>query len=688
MKFAQACASANFNNFEAEINYNSAPFNSDNIFHVEMSNKDGDFSTPTNLKSINNQNTSFKFDVAFTIPTDSYGENYKIRVRSTSPEKISPLSDNFQAYYMSTGRLILNNFQDVVLCGTTTKEVTIDVQNGEKYQWYKDGVKHELGDYSLIISEPGLYYCEIYYGICASSAVSNIITVTREASLGVKIKGDSIIEICAGNTHVLEANIDNANYKYSWYKGNTKITGLPEYSPTYTISNSSQYGEYFLEVETANSCTSRSAITTVQSTTSNFNVNADSDTSMYLLSGETKTLKINYDAVASTIAWYKDGTEISSSNNKELIVNEEGEYVAKVTTTAACPTTKESPIFNVWGLKSIHPTIEPDASYTDCSLDEVTLTFKEIKIIDKGDNEYILTDNLYEKLSFQWYKDGVIVAGESSSGINVNNFEENGAYQIKVSNGAVLADSNIFNLKLQFIETSPITSLSTVICEGKKIALSTKSNSEYRYQWFKDDVIISGAVNHEIEITELGSYKVEVSGYYCSLIKELEITEFDESIVTVDVPLNIVIAKDEEKEITGNGADSYVWYDDQNNIISNLASVIINKEGVYLLRGLVDGCSVEIEITVEVENNEAIPNTITFNGDGVNDNWELPNRFSYKDDVEILIYSTSGSLMFKTKNYKNNWPSITPNTKIQSLFYYLIKKKNKIVEKGTISIIQ
>jgi len=76
--------------------------------------------------------------------------------------------------------------------------------------------------------------------------------------------------------------------------------------------------------------------------------------------------------------------------------------------------------------------------------------------------------------------------------------------------------------------------------------------------------------------------------------------------------------------------------------------------GNYNLRlvGLSLNCETSLSKPVFIEDNRTpIPNTITPNGDGLNDFWVLPNRTNCK----VKIYNRWGSLIFQSNDYQNNW---------------------------------
>ena len=84
-----------------------------------------------------------------------------------------------------------------------------------------------------------------------------------------------------------------------------------------------------------------------------------------------------------------------------------------------------------------------------------------------------------------------------------------------------------------------------------------------------------------------------------------------------------------------------------------------------------------------------VPNVITVNGDGINDQWILPNSYSNKADVNVIIYNEQGQEIINEFNYKNNWPqSATAFTKQNMVFYYKIRNASEVLKQGTITVIR
>ncbi|AUC85515.1 hypothetical protein CW731_09525 [Polaribacter sp. ALD11] len=688
LSYTYACASANFNSFELEIIYNTTSFNNDNVFTLELSDKDGNFSSATSVKTITNQNSSFKFSTTFKMPTDAHGEGYKLRVRSSSPEKISPESNSFEAYYVTSERLILNNFTDVILCNGASKELVLNITSASKYQWYKDGVKLSLGGSTLTVTEPGLYYSEIFYGSCYAAVVSNMVEVSMLPEVEVVIKGDPIVEVCLDGSYMLEASINNSDYIYSWFKDGVKIAPLSDYSPTFTIKNSSDLGKYYLEVENINGCIGVSEEVVVKQVASSFSITPVSSIDSFILDGETKTLKIVYDAVNASVKWFRDRVELPNSNKDQIEITVPGIYKAEVTGGSSCATTQESPEFTVNEIIKLTAVVDVASNYVSCKSNTTAIEVKSIRAFDTNNIEYVVIENQYTYLDFQWLKDGILVNNETEKEVSLGNFNQNGVYSLNVIIGGVKSVSNEIAIKLSIPNVLITSSLSSNIICDNTIQLTTTENSNYTYQWFKNGVLVPNS-NHFIFETEVsGIYKVNVAAFGCSTTSDdILLNDFDTSIITIDSPLDFILNSGKTKIINASGADSYEWLDNNGNLLSAFSSIEINSPGIYNLLAKVNNCEVLKIVTVSENEEQAVPNALTLNGDGVNDAWVLSNKYAFKLDVEVEIYNANGKQLLKTTNYQNDWPNNQTISKSQ-LFFYVIKQKGKIIKKGTISVVK
>lgn len=90
--FTAPCASENFNQYKVNFSWDPPLVSSTNTFTLELSDASGSFSSPTTLTTVSNMNTTLNFDFTFSFPTNTAGNNFRVRVRSSNPALISPES--------------------------------------------------------------------------------------------------------------------------------------------------------------------------------------------------------------------------------------------------------------------------------------------------------------------------------------------------------------------------------------------------------------------------------------------------------------------------------------------------------------------------------------------------------------------------------------------------------------------
>jgi gliding motility-associated-like protein len=102
----------------------------------------------------------------------------------------------------------------------------------------------------------------------------------------------------------------------------------------------------------------------------------------------------------------------------------------------------------------------------------------------------------------------------------------------------------------------------------------------------------------------------------------------------------------------------------------------------------VAGCEVFSDVTVFVKNDLVIPNTITPNGDAINDIWNIKNIYSYKD-ISVAIFNRWGQQVFYSKGYAKPWDGTHNGKKLpEGVYYYIIlSDSNKLKKLGSVTIL-
>jgi len=117
--FTRLCAgidsgSGPFNSYDVTIAWGGTA-NADNEFVLELSDENGDFTNPVELGRVGDQNNANPktFDLNFAIPTDTRGEGFRFRARSTSPVSQAVSAESYAAYYMDvTSNLNISELGD------------------------------------------------------------------------------------------------------------------------------------------------------------------------------------------------------------------------------------------------------------------------------------------------------------------------------------------------------------------------------------------------------------------------------------------------------------------------------------------------------------------------------------------------------------------------------------------------
>nr|WP_297784286.1 gliding motility-associated C-terminal domain-containing protein [uncultured Allomuricauda sp.] len=702
------CASSGFNEYFVNFRWDPPMVESDNEFVLELSDSDGYFSSPVELARVSDKNTVFDFEFQFALPTNMRGDNFKMRVRSTSPAKTSPASEAFSMYFIdyNSPLLISENGSGTIpsggliqLCGggsVTLKPHNISNAETYIYNWYRSGTLLATKSESITVSEPGMYYVELDYGDCSGSAntLSNTIEISTGTSSGLAINGSANIEVCPGDTYMLEANITGMGLTYTWYKDDVVVSGPTVDGSTYTVNGSIAgfEGSYAVEIDGAGVCKELSEAVTISSSGS-FDITLNNEENIVLLPSQTKTLSVGTTANSPSYQWYNNGSPISGATSNSLVISEVGEYYVEVTDNGgACtpaPVASETTI--VVSPDSFEFVVDYVGTYNSCESVDATLSLTTINAVSDTGATTDVTENLQNSFTYQWKLDGGDVSGETSKTITISDQEQNGTYTLYGTIDAFEASSNNLQVKLASNETLQITANGTVLCEGGEAIVleTTKDLTNESFEWKKDGSVVDSS-SESFTVSETGVYKLVITSNECPLVSNgVTITAFDESLLVLDKPKDLIIIEGETQTLTASGADSYEWYDAGNNLISSSSYYDFTEEGEYLLIASFGTCTVSKVITVTYRDMFAIPNVITANGDGINDLWVLPNTYSRDPNVLVTIFNERGEQVFSQAGYENNWPqSTTAFNKQSMIFYYKITRGGKSLKQGTITVIK
>ncbi|APY07075.1 hypothetical protein BWZ20_01605 [Winogradskyella sp. J14-2] len=345
--FTQACASDAFNTYSVTFVFSPASaLNPSNQFSVELSDADGSFSNAEVIyTSSTGSVTTSPATIDFSIPQTTSGENYRIRVKSSSPVATSTPSVPFAAYYkLQDSPFTINNLVSTgAYCTGGNYLLTIDnpgTANNDSplnypsltFNWFKEtgpttSVFVAEGS-SLLVDEEGTYFVETNYGTCTSNSFSNRVTISEVSTSG---EADVTIASSLGNPYCPEQGLTTLSTvggnSYQWFKDGVEIANA-----TNQMYQTNESGTFSVQVDLGD-CSAFGSIDLVSEL---FNSAINVEDVNQILEDETLTIEITTDAVSPEFTWYLNDEVITEATENTYEASEIGNYSVIITETVGC----------------------------------------------------------------------------------------------------------------------------------------------------------------------------------------------------------------------------------------------------------------------------------------------------------------------------------------------------------------
>ncbi|MDQ3049707.1 MAG: T9SS type A sorting domain-containing protein [Bacteroidota bacterium] len=192
---------------------------------------------------------------------------------------------------------------------------------------------------------------------------------------------------------------------------------------------------------------------------------------------------------AYSYQWQLNGSDLLLETNADHVATVSGTYTVVVTNV--CGNATSAPVQVIVNPLPEHTFAQ--ASFTICNNNQVTL------IANNTSGQ--------SSLSYQWYGDGILLAGETSDSLVAS---AAGIYSLEISNiltgCAFTASATVIVDSI----TAPVitTSGSLTFCEGDSVVLDVVQDPGTSYQWQLDGIDISGATTSSITAMANGNYTV------------------------------------------------------------------------------------------------------------------------------------------------------------------------------------
>ncbi|HEY6504975.1 MAG TPA: T9SS type A sorting domain-containing protein, partial [Chitinophagaceae bacterium] len=175
-------------------------------------------------------------------------------------------------------------------------------------------------------------------------------------------------------------------------------------------------------------------------------------------------------------------------------------------------------------------------------------------------NNVVLNGNAGGPYIYQWYNGGNTISGATSTTYTA---VASGNYTVKVSGGTGCeVTSSPVSVTVNPSPSATITTVTpTSFCSGNSVLLTSSNGTGYNYQWYSNNIPISGADQSTYSANTSGSYTIVTSIGTCSKTSTAtNVTVWASPVVSVTPALS-TIQKFQTQTLTATGAPLYNWSD-------------------------------------------------------------------------------------------------------------------------------
>ena len=466
------------------LNYSvNKNFQSGNSFVAELSSASGSFSSPTTIGTSSSLTTG---GILCTIPSNTTsGTGYRIRIRSSSPYKIS--DDN--GINISIGNLLsvtASNNTPICAGGTLSLGATPSITGNITYSWTGPNsftsTTRNPSKTNVSVSDAGNYIVTASLGSCSDTDTTTVIITPTPA----KPTASSNTPVCPNTALNLYGNSSTSGVSYNW-TGPNSFTSTTQ-NPTISSATFAMAGTYSVTA-TLNGCTSAAETTTVAIAITTPTPQAGSNAP--ICTGQRLNLTASNIANA-TYMWTGPNGFTATQQNPTVAhasANHAGTYYVKAIINGC-----ESLIDSVVVTINAGPTtsVFPSPGSTICVGE--TATFVAI------------TNNAGSAPSYTWLKNSNTISGATSSSYTATGLTNGDMIQCVLSNitqcpshtdtsNGITMTVNPYVVPTVSITSNPLPPI-TPFQLITFTATSTNHGASPTYQWMRNGQPIIGATNN------------------------------------------------------------------------------------------------------------------------------------------------------------------------------------------------
>ena len=306
------------------------------------------------------------------------------------------------------------------VCPGASVSASVDVSGtNPTFQWYREGTQlsgqtsatltltnlqpADAGNYVVVITSS----CSSLTSTAFSLSLNQPLTITQQPS------GNSIS--CVGGSFSASVSVSGWSPTFQWYREGTLISGQTSASLTLTNLQGSDAGAYTVVITGCNSLTSSSLSLTINQP---LTIARQPASGTLVCTGTTVNTSVDVSGSNPAFQWYKDGTPLSGQTSASLTLaspqpSDAGSYVVVITSSCSSLT---SAAYSLSLNQPLTITQQPPSSSAVCAGTNLS-----ISVGVSGSNP-----------TYQWYKDGATLSGQTSATLTLTNLQASnaGRYQL------------------------------------------------------------------------------------------------------------------------------------------------------------------------------------------------------------------------------------------------------------------
>ncbi|RNI23544.1 gliding motility-associated C-terminal domain-containing protein [Rufibacter latericius] len=255
--------------------------------------------------------------------------------------------------------------------------------------------------------------------------------------------------------------------------------------------------------------------------------------------------------------------------------------------------------------------------------------------------------------------------------------------------------SNVVQIKVNQLPAAPaLVTSNPRVCPGDRINV-TVTNPGFGVEWYDQP---QGGTLLYTDVTFPTPALTETTTFYVQSLSREGCPSSSRTAVTVEVvpakpdagpDVSIIIGR--SANLQASGGVKYEWSPATGLSSVNTAATIATPKETTTYTVTVttaEGCIAKDEVTVTVLPEIFIPNVLTLNKDGINDEWEIQNIEKYPN-CKVEVFNRWGTRLFTSEGYQTRWDGTYQGKPLPvAAYYYIIQlDKDEKPIAGSITII-